>query len=45
MDDNVPESGIVFLFADGPVKYLYKQYGFVEMTELPILSVGMACKC
>jgi len=43
MDENVPETGVVLLFADGPAKYLYKQYGFVETEGLPRSSVGMAC--
>ena len=43
MDSNVPASADVLLFADGPAKHLYKQYGFVETADLPVKSVGMAC--
>lgn len=43
-DNNVPDTGTVLLFADGPAKHLYKQFGFVETVTLPISSVGMACK-
>lgn len=44
MDKNVPKSGTVLLFADGPAKHLYKQFGFLETMGLPIPSVGMACR-
>ena len=44
MDKNVPKSGVVLLSADGPAKYLYKQFGFVETEGLPVTSVGMACE-
>ena len=44
MDQNVPQSGTVLLFADGPAKYLYQQFGFVQTSGLPISSVGMVCK-
>ncbi|KAL6720528.1 hypothetical protein ACLMJK_002452 [Lecanora helva] len=44
MDKNVPASGVVLLHADGPAKYLYKQFGFVETANFPIPSIGMACE-
>lgn len=44
MDKNVPESGTVLLFADGPAKHLYKKFGFVETVGLPTSCVGMACE-
>ena len=44
MDKNVPESGTVFLFADGRANELYRQFGFVETAGLTPSSVGMACR-
>ncbi|KAM0798776.1 GCN5-related N-acetyltransferase [Usnea florida] len=41
MDKNIPESGNVFLFADGRANELYKQFGFVETSGLTPTSVGM----
>ena len=43
MNENVPESGTVLLFADGRANELYKQFGFVETAGLTPSSVGMAC--
>lgn len=43
-DKNVPPSGCVLLLADGPAKYLYRKFGFVETADWPIPSVGMACE-
>ena len=42
MDENVPESGMVSLFADGKANELYKQFGFVETSTWPVPSIGMA---
>ena len=42
MDNNVPKSGVVLLFADGKANELYKQFGFVETSGLARSSVGMA---
>ena len=44
MDKNVPESGTVELIADGRANELYKQYGFVEATDLTPPSRGMLCE-
>ena len=44
MNKSVPESGTVFLFADGQANELYKQFGFVETAGLTPTSVGMACR-
>lgn len=44
MNQNVPESGTVLLFADGRANELYKQFGFVETAGLTPSSVGMACR-
>ena len=44
MNKNVPETGVVLLFADRPANHLYKQYGFVETEGLARSSVGMACR-
>ena len=44
MDMNVPESGVVLLFADGRANELYRQFGFVETAGLTPSSVGMACR-
>ena len=44
MNQNVPESGTVLLFADGQANELYKQFGFVETAGLTPSSVGMACR-
>lgn len=44
MDKNVPESGVVLLFADGRANELYRQFGFVETAGLTPSSVGMACR-
>ena len=44
MDQNVPKSGTVLLFADGCANELYRQFGFVETSGLTPSSVGMACR-
>lgn len=44
MNENVPKSGTVLLFADGRANELYKQFGFVETSGLTPSSVGMACR-
>ena len=44
MDENVPKSGTVLLFADGRANELYKHFGFVETSGLTPSSVGMACR-
>lgn len=44
MDENVPESGTVLLFADGRANELYKQFGFMETAGFTPSSVGMACR-
>lgn len=43
MDENVPKSGAVFLFADGRANELYRQFGFVETAGFTPTSVRMAC--
>lgn len=45
MDTNMPESGTVLSFADGQAEELYKQYGFMETSGLPLSSVELACRC
>lgn len=42
--ENVPKSGVVILFADGPTIELYKHFGFEETPGLTPSSVGMACR-
>ena len=44
MNENVPKSGTVLLFADGRANELYKHFGFVETSGLTPSSVGMACR-
>lgn len=44
MCKNVPKSGVVILFADGPAIELYKHFGFEETPGLTPSSVGMACR-
>ena len=46
IDENVPESGTVQLFADGRANELYRQYGFTELSTMaPFFSKGMELRC